>query len=180
MAPQKKEFVWRKTMLLDNIFNPKGRFCVQHFDKNGKLIGEYDFPNGITDEGKDYLLDVMFNDEVQIANSSWYIGLIDLSGFTALADTDTMASHTGWNEFTSYSEANRVAWGSGAASSQSTTNSSPSTFNINGSGTIKGVMVPTNNTKAGTSGTLWATALFAADVPVSNGDQMKITYSVSA
>lgn len=167
-------------MLSKNLFNPKGHFSVQHFNKNGKLIGEYEFPNGITDEGKDQILDVQFNDATQIANNSWFIGLIDLSGFTALADTDTMASHSGWNEFTSYSEATRVAWGSGAAASESTTNSSPATFNINGSGIIKGVLVPTNSTKGGTSGTLWATALFAADVPVSNGDQMKITYTVSA
>jgi hypothetical protein len=160
--------------------DPRGRFAVEHYDKNGKLIGIYDVPNGITNEGKDLLLDVMFNDTSQIANNSWFIGLIDLSGFSTLADADTMSSHAGWNEFTSYTEANRVAWGSGAASSQSTTNASPATFNINGSGTVKGVFVPTNSTKSGTSGTLWATALFAADVPVSNGDQLKVTYTVSA
>ncbi|KKM96679.1 hypothetical protein LCGC14_1175730 [marine sediment metagenome] len=165
---------------LVSLFNPRGKFVVEHFDRFGLFKGRYEFPNGITDEGKDKILDDMFNDGVQTANASWFIGLIDLSGFSALADADTMGSHGGWNEFTSYSEANRVAWGSGAASSESTTNSSPATFNISGSGTVKGVLVPTNNTKGGTSGTLWATALFAADVPVSNGDQLKVTYTVSA
>lgn len=159
---------------------PKGKFVIEHFDRNGKLKATYDMPNGIVNGGKDKILDDMFNDGTQTANSSWFIGLIDLSGFTALADADTMSSHAGWNEFTSYSEANRVAWGSGAAASQATTNASPATFNISGSGTVKGVFVVTNNTKGGTSGTLWATALFAADVPVSNGDQLKVTYTVSA
>ena len=153
---------------------------VEHLDRNGKLIGIYNTHNGIANEGKDKNLDDFFNDGVQTANSAWAIGLIDLSGFTALADADTMASHGGWNEFTSYSEANRVAWGSGAASSQSVTNATPCTFNVSGSGTVKGVICCTNNTKGGTSGTLWATALFSADVPVSNGDQLKVTYTVSA
>lgn len=169
-----------KKMLASVLESLRGRIQVEHYDRFGRFKGKYDVPNGITNEGKDKILDDMFNDGTQTANNSWFLGLVDLSGFSALADTDTMGSHGGWNEFTSYSEANRVAWGSGAASSQSITNSSPATFNITGSGTVKGVLVPTNNTKGGTSGTLWATALFAADVPVSNGDQLKITYTVSA
>lgn len=165
---------------LKALFNPKGKFYIEHTDKHGRVKGRYEIPNGIVNEGKNRILDVMFNDGTQIANSSWYIGLIDNSGYSTLADTDTMSSHAGWNEFTSYSEANRVAWGSGAAASQSTTNATPATFNISGSGTVKGVLVTSNNTKGGTSGLLWATALFSADVPVSNGDQLKITYTVSA
>jgi hypothetical protein len=157
----------------------KGKFKVQHL-RSGLLLAKYDFLNGIVNVGKNLILDVMFNDGVQVANNSWFIALLDSSGFTALAATDTMSSHAGWNEFTSYSEATRVAWGSGAAASQSTTNASPATFNINGSGTVKGVFVTSNNTKAGTTGTLWSTALFAADVPVTNGDQLKVTYTVSA
>jgi hypothetical protein len=153
---------------------------VKHYDADGNLIAEHDTANGITNVGKNKILDDMFNDGTQTANASWYIGLIDNSGYTALADTDTMASHSGWNEFTTYSEANRVAWGSGAAASQSTTNSTPATFNITGSATVKGVFITTNNTKSGSTGTLWATALFSADVPVSNGDQLKVTYTVSA
>jgi hypothetical protein len=166
--------------LFGNQFKPKGHFVVEHRDKFGKLLDIYKMPNGIVNVGKDKILDDMFNDGTQTANSSWYIGLIDNSGYTALAAADTMASHSGWNEFTTYSEANRVAWGSGAASSQSTTNASPATFNITGSATVKGVFVTTNNTKSGSTGTLWATALFSSDVPVSNGDQLKVTYTVSA
>lgn len=164
--------------LLD-LFNPKGKFIVEHFDKDGNKKGEYEFPNGITNVGKNLILNVMFNDATQIANNSWFIGLIDSSGFTALADADTMSSHGGWNEFTSYSDATRIAWGSQTSSAQSTSNSTPATFNINGSGTVKGVFIVSNSTKSGTTGSLWATALFAADVPVTNGDQLKVTYTVS-
>jgi len=158
----------------------KGKFQVEHRDKYGRLKGVYDFLNGIVNEGKNLLLDVMFSDETPVGSASWYIGLIDNSGFSSLADTDTMSSHSGWNEFTSYSEANRVGWGPGAAASQSITNATAATFNITGSGTVKGPFITSNNTKGGTTGYLWATALFSADVPVNNGDQLKITYTVSA
>jgi len=157
----------------------RGQIHAEHYNKDGELLGVYDFNNDIVNVGKDLDLDVMFNDGTAVAQASWCIGLIDLSGYSALAAADVMNSHAGWNEFTSYSEANRVAWGSGSASSQSVTNASPATFNINGSGTVKGVFITSQNTKSGTTGTLWATALFAADVPVSNGDQLKITYTVS-
>lgn len=160
-------------------FVPMDNVQLEHW-RDGRCIGKYECHNGITNVGKNKILNDMFNDGTQTANSSWYIGLIDASGYTALAATDTMSSHSGWNEFTTYSEANRVAWGSGTASAQSTTNSTPATFNITGTATVKGVFIPTNNTKSGTTGTLWSTALFSADVPVSNGDQLKVTYTVSA
>ena len=161
-------------------FQPVLNVIVEHTNKDGKLLGVYKASNGITNVGKDKILDDMFNDGTQTANSSWFVAIIDASGFTALAAADTMASHSGWNEFTTYSEANRVAWGSGAAASQSTSNSSPATFNITGTATVKGVFITTVNTKSGTTGVLWATALFSSDVPVSNGDQLKVTYTVSA
>lgn len=157
----------------------KDPVVMNHF-RQGKLIGSYLTHNDITNVGKNYIFNVMFNDGTQIANSSWFIGLISLASYSALAAADTMSSHAGWIEFTSYSQTNRVAWGSGTATTQSTTNASPATFDITGSGTVKGVFITSNSTKSGTTGTLWATALFGADVPVTNGDQLKITYTVSA
>lgn len=156
-----------------------GRFEIDHFRK-GKFFDHYTIFNDIVNEGKNYLFDVMFNTGTQTGNTSWFIGLISLTSFSALAATDTMSSHSGWTEFTSYSQANRVAWGSGAAASQSVTNATPATFDMTASGTVKGIFITTNNTKGGTSGKLWSTALFSADVPVVNGDQLKITYTLNA
>jgi hypothetical protein len=158
----------------------RGRFQVEHLDKDGKLIKAYDFPNDITNLGKNTIFDVMFSDGTQIANSSWFIGLISNSGYSALAAADIMSSHAGWTEFTGYTQATRVLWGAGDPASQSITNASPATFDINASGTVKGIFVVSNSTKGGTTGTLWATALFSADVPVANGDQLRVTYTVSA
>lgn len=162
-----------------NDFQPKGRWKVEHI-RDGKVIGVYDFPNDITNEGKNHIFGVQFFDVTQIASSSWFSGLISNSGYSALAAADTMASHAGWTEFTGYSQATRPAWGQGTPASQSITNASPITYDITSSGTIKGVFITSNSTKGGTTGKLWATALFAADVPVSNGDQLKATYTVSA
>ena len=158
----------------------KGRFQVKHADKDGNVKATYDFPNDIVNVGKNTLFDVMFSDGTQIAASSWFIGLISNSGYSALAAADTMSSHAGWTEFTGYSQATRVAWGPGEPASQSITNASAATFDINATGTVKGVFVTSNSTKGGTTGTLWATALFSADVPVTNGDQLRVTYTVSA
>jgi len=163
----------------DDKFNLKGRFYLEHY-RNGQLFNKYDITNDITNEGKNRILDVMFNTATQIANNSWFIGLISLTGFTGLNAADTMSSHAGWTEFIGYTQSARVAWGSGAASSQSVTNSTAATFDMNATGTIKGVFITSNSTKSGTTGVLWATALFSADVPVTSGDQIKITYTVSA
>lgn len=158
----------------------RGHFDIDHVDKDGNLIEKYSFDNDITNQGKNDIFDIMFSDGTQVANSSWFIGLISNSGYSALAAADVMSSHAGWTEFTGYSQATRVAWGAGDPASQSITNASPATFDINASGTVKGVFVVSNSTKGGTTGRLWATALFSADVPVSNGDQLRVTYTVSA
>lgn len=153
-----------------------GRFTIQHI-RDGQVIGEYELKNGITDVGMNALLDIMFHGTSQI--TAWYLGLVDNAGFSAFAAGDTMASHGGWTESTAYSNANRPDWTEGAASSRSITNSSTVDFTINATATIKGIFVTSNNTKGGTTGTLWSTAAFGANVSVANGDTLKVTYTVS-
>lgn len=160
---------------LDDEVKLTGKFIVEHFDKDGKLIGKHELKNGITNQGKNSLLGIMFHADTQI--TAWYIGIIDNSGWTAEAAGDTLASHSGWNEFTNYT-GNRLAWGPGASSGQSITNGTPVSFPITGSGTLKGIFVASVAT--GTSGTLWSTADFASTVAVTNGDTLKITYTVNA
>lgn len=154
----------------------KARFKVQHIRK-GQVIGEYDFPNGITDVGMNALLDIMFHNSTQVA--TWYIGLIDNAGFTALAAADTMGSHAGWAESTAYDEAARVTYAEDAASSRAITNSTTADFTINATATLKGIFITSNNTKGGSSGTLWSTASFPSTVPVVDDDVIKITYTLS-
>jgi hypothetical protein len=174
----------------------RGRFQVEHI-RDGKVIGKHDFPNGITNEGKNFLLDAMFHAEAAL--SVWYIGLIDNSGFSSLDAADIYdnidQAGNNWDEFKLYTDdangdstTTRPTWTEGAASGQSITNASPIIFDITGTGTVKGVFVVggTNaQTKgdhtAGSAHKLWATALFTGgDVAVLNGDQLKVTYSVAA
>lgn len=155
----------------------RGEFKVQLFDKNGNLKLETQGPNGIVDAGVNKLLDDMFNSGTQ--STDWYCGLIDEAGFSALDPADTMASHAGWAEADDYAEANRVAWGSGSASSRSVTNSVTMDFSINATVEINGIFIVDENTKGGSTGNLWATGSFTSPISASSGDTLKVTYTVS-
>jgi hypothetical protein len=159
-----------RNRLIEELLKFFGDHKVEHW-RNGQLLDIYDIHNDITNQGKNDILNVYFNGGSQTAAASWYIGLVSSTGYTGLAATDVMSSHAGWTEFTSFSQANRVAWGPGAPASQSITNATPAQFDITANGTVKGIFIVTNNTKGGTTGTLWSTALFSADVPVANGKE---------
>lgn len=164
-------------------FKPRGVFTIEHLRKQAdgtmKKIAEYEAHNDVTNGGKDNALDVLFDAATQI--TTWYMGLVNNSGFTGFADADTMASHAGWTEFITYSQAARVTIVFEAASGQAISNSvTAATFDITASGTLHGIFVTSGSAKSGTTGTLWATAAFAANIPVANTDQLKITYTVSA
>jgi hypothetical protein len=163
-------------ILLPDELKPMGRYQVEHI-RDGKIIGVHEFPNGIVTVGKNALLDSFFRNTAPPA--AWYTGLVDNASFSAFAAADTMSSHAGWIEATIYTEATRVQWSPGAASAGSITNGTVMTFNINATGTIKGIFVVSNNTKGGTTGTLWSTAAFGSTVAVNNTDQLKITYTLS-
>jgi hypothetical protein len=160
----------------DDLIKFNNVFTVEHI-RDGEVLSKEDFHNAVTTEGKNQLLDIMFRAQTQL--TAWALGLIDNSGFSALAAGDTMASHTGWTEFTNYSQANRVAWTQSAAAAGSITNTTAATIDITGTGTLYGVFIASNNTISGTTGKLWATAAFNTTKPVVNGDQIKLTYTVS-
>lgn len=172
----------------------RGLFVVEHW-RNGQRFNEYHFRNDIVNEGKNSLLNIMFNSGTQI--TTWYLGVIDNLNFSALANTDTYANidqvGNGWDEFQGYTDANnadsattRPVWQADAAASQSITNGTTSIYDITGAGTVKGLFTVGGGTNPELKGdnnnsTLWATALFTVgDVPVTIGDQLKVTYTVSA
>jgi hypothetical protein len=159
------------------LFQVKGLYHFECYDKHGNLKWREVISNGVTDGGINSILDIMFHGTTQI--TTWYLGLIDNAGFTAVAPTDTMASHAGWDEFTDYDEANRVTWAEGAAASKSITNATPAEFTINDTGTIKGVFLTSENTKGGTTGGLWGTAVFSATRNVENEDVLRVTYTIT-
>jgi hypothetical protein len=191
----KATVVKNKSGAHSDLANLGGRYRVEHW-RDGQKINEYHFPNGITNEGKNHLLDVHFHGTAAMA--TWYMGLIDDLNYSNLDPTDLYddidQAGNGWDEFTLYTDAGngdsattRPAWDEAAASAQSITNNTVTVFDITGSGTVKGLFLcaGTNaNVKgdhtAGTAHKLWATALFSGDVDVLNNDQLKVTYTVSA
>ncbi len=157
-----------------NFRNPVVARC---YDKNGNLKWTRRCFNGVTDVGIEQLLDAQFNGGSQ--SSTWYMLLVDNSGFSAFADGDTMGSHSGWTEDQTYAASTRPEWTADAAGSRAVTNSSTVDFAINGTTVIKGIAAVDNNVKGGTSGTLFATASFSSNASVENGDTLKVTYTVS-
>ncbi len=154
-----------------------GLFVAEHRDVMGKLLGIYPAPNAIVTEGVLHMMEAEFRSGAQSA--TWYIGLVDNSGWTAWAAADTMATHAGWTESVVYSNANRPQWTCGAAAARTITNASTVDFTINASATLKGLFITNENTKSGTTGTMWSEAAFSSTVTVANGDTLKVTYTLS-
>jgi hypothetical protein len=154
----------------------RGTIYMEHY-RDGVLLQRQRVPNGITDVGMNALLGIMFHGDTQI--TTWYIGIVNNSGFSAFANADTMGSHAGWTEWTSYDEAARVEWVEDAAAARAISNTTTADFTISAAGTLHGIFVTSDSTKAGTTGTLWSTAAFSSNITVADNDVIKITYTVS-
>lgn len=110
------------------------------------------------------------------AYATWYAGLVDNAAFTGFSVNDTMASHAGWAEFTSYSGGNRATWVPAAASGGVIANTTVFSYSITGNGTLAGGFI--SNTQAlspGNTGILWATGLVSRSV--TNGTTLNGNYS---
>jgi hypothetical protein len=132
--------------------------------------------NIVVTEGLNLLLTRAFKTIAPDVN--WYVGLKN-SG-TPVAG-DTMASHGSWSENTTYTEGTRPAWTAGSVSGGSVDNSAAkAVFSINGTTTVYGAFLSTNNTKSGTTGTLYGVADFSASRSVASGDTLNVQVTLTA
>ena len=159
-----------------------GVFRMQCIGPDGKLKWEAESHNLVVNEGLKYMNDAALDAGTQI--TTWYIGLYGAGASNSPAATDTMSSHIGWTENTTYSNATRPTCTFGTATTADpsviTNSASPASFNINGSTTIGGAFLTSNNTKGGTTGTLFSAADFTGgDRSVSSGDTLNVTYTFS-
>jgi hypothetical protein len=96
-----------------------------------------------------------------------------------------MASHIGWTENTTYSQSTRPAAVFAAATNANpsvvTNTANKATYSINGTTTIGGAFLTSDDVKGGTTGTLFSAADFQApgDRSVVNGDTLNVTYTFS-
>lgn len=154
-------------------------FKVEAFDKDGRLKWIEEFDNLVVNVGLDDSLDKYFKGSGYTA--AFYVGLTD--GTPTVAAGDTMASHAGWVEVTAYDEAVRQTLTLGAVSGQSVDNSaSKATFTISANGTvIGGAFVTTNDTKGGSTGTLYGGGAFTAgDKTLDDDDTLQVTVTLTA
>lgn len=141
--------------------------------RDGKLIDTRLGFNGVTTEGVNHALNVLFNAATQIAANAWDMRLINNSPTPTVDVTDTVASHAGWVEFTDYTGGDGVEWNPGTASGGELVNAATIDFPITGSGSVYGFYVQSTDDTV-----LFATAPFEEALSVINGDTLKITYTV--
>ena len=188
------EVVRPSHQILD-LFDPRGHFKIEHW-REGKMIGVYEAPNLIVNEGKNRLLNTMFGLTASYTKyETWYIGLVDNAGFTNFQASDTYdnidQSGNLWDEWQGYDDpATRPSWTQGVASSQVITNATPVTFTMDTAGTLKGLFLVAGpnaatlgNHEPGTppdDNILWCGTAFASGtVAVLDNDQLKVTYTIT-
>ena len=160
-----------------------GVFEIKCHDKDGKLKWSAESKNLVVNVGLQYMAGSALTSVSQI--TTWYLGLYGAGASNTPAAGDTMASHAGWTEVTAYSNGTRVAatfvTATTANPSVVTNTASPAVFNINGTATVGGAFLTSNDTKGGTTGTLFSAADFGApgDRSVVNSDTLSVTYTFS-
>jgi hypothetical protein len=160
-----------------------GVFAVECRDKDGNIKWTAKSPNLVVNVGLKDMNDKYFSGATYTA--AWFIGVYGAGSSNNPAAGDTAASHAGWTEVTTYSQATRPAASFAAATTADpsviTNSASPATFSINGTTTVGGAFLISNNTKGGTTGILFSASDFTSpgDRSVVNGDTLNVTYTFS-
>lgn len=160
-----------------------GKYTVECYDKDGNFKWAAETPNLVVNEGLQYMAGTALTSTAQI--TSWYIGIYGAASSNDPNANDTMATHAGWTEVTAYTEATRPAATFAAATLASpsvvTNTASKAVFSINGNTVVGGAFLTSDNTKGGSTGTLFSAADFSApgDRSVVSGDVVRVTYTFS-
>lgn len=155
-----------------------GIYTVECYDANGNLKWEDEFHNLVTNVGLKDINEKYLSGSAYTA--AWYIGLVNAT--PTFAGGDTAASHAGWTENTAYTQTTRppLSFGASTTANPSVITATAAVFTMNATATIAGAFVISNNTKAGTTGTLFSEGTFTGgSKSVASGDTLNITYSLS-
>ena len=167
----------------ENSVGAKGFYTVLCHDADGNLKWEQQVPNTVVNVGLQDMNAKYFTGSSYTA--AWYLGLYGAGASNTPAASDTMSSHAGWTEVTAYSQSTRPACSFGtpttANPSVATNSASQASFSINATTTVGGAFLTSNNTKGGTTGTLFSAADFSSpgDRSVVSGDTLSVTYTLS-
>lgn len=161
-----------------------GKFLIECYDKDGKLKWMDESKNLVVNVGLQYMAGTAL-DGSTTRITTWYLGLYGAAASNTPAAGDTMSSHAGWTEVTDYTEANRPTATFVAATTANpsvvTNSASKAQFTMNNTVTVGGAFLTSNNTKGGTSGTLFSAKDFSSpgDRSVVSGDVVLVTYTFS-
>lgn len=146
--------------------------------RNGEVVDEFVEKNLVVNEGLNNMLDVMFHAGTQ--TTTWYVGLFG-NNYTPTATLTAATVTATAGEVTGYSSSTRPEFVEAAASSQSITNSaSRASFVFTADDDIYGAFLVSTSAKNGTTGTLFSAARFSAFKSVVIGDELLLTYTLSA
>lgn len=156
----------------------ENHYKVECYGPDGKLKWEDEFDNLVVTAGLNDSLDKHLKGSAYTA--AWYVGLTGATPSPAAGDT--MASHVGWTDDTTYSNGTRPTLTLGTVSGGSVDNSaSKAVFNINGTATIGGAFVTSDSTKGGTTGILYGAGAFTGgNRSVASGDTLNVTVTLTA
>lgn len=172
--------VERKTGFVEGL-SAGGVFTVTCVDKNGAEKWVEIAPNLVVNTGLQDMNTKFFTGAAYTA--AWYVGLVNgTSATTTFSGGDTLATHVGWEENSSYTGNRKAATFSAATlADPSNINNSASTasFTMNANATIAGAFLA--NVTTGSTGLLFSAADFQSpgDRTVVSGDVLNITYSFS-
>jgi hypothetical protein len=156
-----------------------GVFTVTCIDKDGHEKWVDIAPNLVVNTGLQSMNTQFFTGSAYTA--AWYIGLVNgTSASTTFSGGDTLATHAGWTENSSYVGTRKAASFSAATladPSNINNSASAASFTMNANATIAGAFL--TNVASGTTGLLFSAADFQApgDRTVVSGDVLNITYS---
>lgn len=165
------------TLVPEANIQTKGQYHCQII-RDGKVIDDWTEDNLVVNEGLNSMLNVMFNGAAQI--TTWYVGVFE-GNYTPVATVTAATIAASATESTAYTSSTRPEYVEATSAAQSTTNSaSRASFVFNASKTIYGAFLISSNTKSGTSGTLFSAARFSTSRAVVSGDELLVTYTVTA
>jgi hypothetical protein len=172
-------------MSTENTF-ASGYYTVECIGADGVVKWSDKLDNLVVNQGIQYMTSCALTAGATAVTqiTAWYIGLYGAGASNNPAAGDTMASHAGWTEIVPYSNATRPACTFVAATtanpSVATNSASSAVFNINATSTVGGAFLVSNNTKSGTTGTLFSASDFTTgDRSVVSGDTLNVTYTFS-
>jgi len=164
-----------------SLLNPRGRFEVVCFDKDGKEKWHDFIDNLVTTVGKNEMLEEYM--EGAAYTTSMFMGL---KGVGTAVVADTQASHASWLEVgtanaPAYSGTRPVpSFGAAAAGVKAT--DTAAVFNITSAGTVAGCFINQGGTSAidNTTGVLFSAGDFTGgNKVVDNLDTLNVTYSLA-